>query len=82
MKYFLSSILILLMSYNIYAQSQSNNKSESLITIEEKTANMEKFEGYLTFYWDAKNGKIWLEIDKFNTEFLYVNSGGGDTTDS
>ena len=74
MKYFLSSILILLMSYNIYSQSQSNDKSESIKTIEEKTANMEKFEGYLTFYWDAKNGKIWLEIDKFNTEFLYVNS--------
>ena len=35
---------------------------------------MEKFPGYFTFYWDAKNGKIWLEIDKWDTEFLYVNS--------
>lgn len=25
----------------------------------------------MTFYWDAKKGKIWLEIDKFDTELLY-----------
>lgn len=43
-------------------------------TITEKTAGMEKFPGFFTFYWDAKAGKIWLEIDKWNTEFLYVES--------
>ena len=74
MRYYMSSLFILLIFYNIYAQSHSNDKSESLKTIEEKTTKMEKFEGYFTFYWDAKNGKIWLEIDKWNTEFLYVNS--------
>ena len=35
---------------------------------------MQKFPGFFTFYWDAKAGKIWLEIDKWNTEFLYVES--------
>ena len=35
---------------------------------------MEKKEGYFDFYWDENNGKIMLEIDKFDTEFLYVNS--------
>ncbi|HKY41625.1 MAG TPA: zinc-dependent metalloprotease [Pyrinomonadaceae bacterium] len=43
-------------------------------TITEKTAGMEKFPGFFPFYWDAKAGKIWLEIDKWNTEFLYVES--------
>ena len=43
-------------------------------TITEKVAGMEKFPGFLPFYWDAKAGKIWLEIDKWNTEFLYVES--------
>ena len=43
-------------------------------TITEKVAGMEKFSGFFTFYWDAKAGKIWLEIDKWNTEFLYVES--------
>jgi hypothetical protein len=43
-------------------------------TIAEKIARMEKFPGFFPFYWDAKAGKIWLEIDKWNTEFLYVES--------
>lgn len=33
---------------------------------------MQKFAGFFPFYWDAKAGKVWLEIDKWNSEFLYV----------
>src|SRR5213082_4108150 len=40
-------------------------------TIGERTAGMEKLAGYFNLYWDAKQGKIWLEIDKWGTEFLY-----------
>src|SRR5687767_15621520 len=43
-------------------------------TISDKVNGMEKFSGFFTFYWDAKAGKMWLEIDKWNTEFLYVES--------
>lgn len=43
-------------------------------TIASKTAAMKAFPGYFKFYWDEKEGKIWLEIDKWDTEFLYVNS--------
>jgi uncharacterized protein DUF4953/uncharacterized protein DUF5117 len=42
--------------------------------ITEKVAGMEKFPGFFPFYWDNKAGKIWLEIDKWNSEFLYVES--------
>jgi hypothetical protein len=40
-------------------------------TISEKTAGTEKWGGYFNLYWDAKTGKLWLEVDKWNTEFLY-----------
>src|SRR5215467_13172902 len=40
-------------------------------TIGEKTAGMQKLAGYFNLYWDAKTGKLWLEIDKWGTEFLY-----------
>ena len=43
-------------------------------TISDKVKGMERFPGFFTFYWDAKAGKVWLEIDKWNTEFLYVGS--------
>lgn len=38
------------------------------------TAAMKKYPGYFDFYWDEKEGKIWLEIDAFDREFLYVTS--------
>src|SRR6266566_4984297 len=40
-------------------------------TIAEKTAGAQKLPGYFNLYWDAKQGKLWLEIDKWNGEFLY-----------
>jgi hypothetical protein len=40
-------------------------------TIAEKVAGAQKFPGYFNLYWDAKQGKLWLEIDKWSTEFLY-----------
>lgn len=43
-------------------------------TISDKTVDMQKYPGYFTYYWDSKDGKIWLEIDKFDEEFLYVSS--------
>ncbi len=44
----------------------------NLPTIQEKTAGLKKFPGYMPFYWDEQTGKLWLEIDKWDTEFLYV----------
>jgi hypothetical protein len=35
------------------------------------TKDMEKQEGFMPFYWDAKKGKIWLEISRLDTELLY-----------
>src|SRR5579884_3591730 len=43
-------------------------------SIAEKTAGTEKMPGYFNLYWDAKQGKLWLEIDKWGTEFLYQSS--------
>lgn len=39
-----------------------------------KVKNTQAHEGFFNFYWDAKTGKVWLEVDKFDEEFLYVNS--------
>src|SRR5215510_10145446 len=58
-------LLLILISGGISAEE---------VTIATKTAGMQKFPGYFPFYWDAKQGKIWLEIDKLNKEFLYLDS--------
>lgn len=38
------------------------------------TAGTERREGFIPFYWDAKKGKIWLEIGQLDTEILYYAS--------
>ncbi len=35
---------------------------------------MKKLDGFFNLYWDNNSGKVWLEIDKLDFEFLYVNS--------
>jgi hypothetical protein len=43
-------------------------------TIADKIKDATKLAGYFNLYWDAKAGKLWLEIDNWNTEFLYQTS--------
>ncbi|MFC1639607.1 zinc-dependent metalloprotease [Gemmatimonadota bacterium] len=40
-------------------------------TIEEKTAGMTHMEGYFDLFWENNTGKLYLEIDKWDVEFLY-----------
>jgi hypothetical protein len=56
--------VLLFMGVAVFAQT----------SISDKTKGLDKREGYFNFYWDEKAGKVWLEIDKLDTEFLYVNS--------
>lgn len=48
--------------------------AQDLPSIGEKTKGLEKNEGYFTYYWDEAEGKLWLEVDRLDQEFLYVNS--------
>src|SRR5450432_2589732 len=59
--------LFLLVSFAASAQSK-------LPSVEEKTSGLKKYEGYMNFYWDENAGKIWLEIDKLDSEILYQTS--------
>ncbi|HMF76225.1 MAG TPA: zinc-dependent metalloprotease [Bryobacteraceae bacterium] len=43
-------------------------------SIADVTRNMRKLDGYFPLYWDEIEGKMWLEIDHFNREFLYLAS--------
>ena len=51
-----------------------SGKGQSSTGIAGKTKNYKRLDGYFTYWWDAERGKIWLEADKLNQEFLYVNS--------
>src|SRR5260221_138992 len=52
----------------------AQNAAPAAQSIAEKTKDAQKLPGYCNLYWDAKQGKLWLEIDKWSTEFLYQSS--------
>src|SRR5687767_11637313 len=62
------SLLIILFCFPFFVNAQS------LPSIEDKTKSFKPFPGYLKFYWDQNAGKLWLEIDKLDTELLYLSS--------
>src|SRR5256886_3842271 len=66
--------LSVLLCADLSAQVRSGSDTPKIATIAEKVAGMQKFPGYFPFYWDAKAGKIWLEINRWDSEFLYVES--------
>src|SRR6202022_3315722 len=68
------SLLLLTLALALGAsplRAQSPPDADQPATIAEKTAGAQKLPGYFNLYWDAKQGKLWLEIDKWSSEFLY-----------
>lgn len=47
---------------------------QPLPSIREKTRGWQRHAGFQPFYLDEDQGKIWLEISRWNTEWLYVTS--------
>ena len=43
-------------------------------SIASATQGMKKYEGFFNFYYDEKTGKVLLEVDKLDKEFLYFAS--------
>jgi hypothetical protein len=39
-------------------------------SIDDRTAGMKKLDGYFPLYWDERGGSMFLEISRFDTEFL------------
>lgn len=67
-------IFLTVLAIGLYGQSNVVKNAEKIPSIREKTANMKKLTGFFNFYHDDTNGRVWLEIDKWNEEFLYVHA--------
>jgi hypothetical protein len=70
----LCTLLVAVLLVGSVAAAQQRSEPAAPQTIAAKTAGLKSFPGYFNFYWDEKAGKIWLEIDKWGDEFLYVSS--------
>ena len=54
------------------AYAQGAGRGGALPSIEERTAGMEKLDGFFPLYWDASTGRLWMEIGRFDEEVLHI----------
>ena len=73
-------MLALLMGSMVLA---GQTPSKELPSLADFTKDCTSYEGYFTFYWQEKSGKVFLLVDRWDEEFLYVNSltGGVGSND-
>ena len=56
------------------AAAESASSGGGLPSIETKTSAMRHMPGFLPLHWDAKNGRLFLEIPQLNVDMLYFDS--------
>ncbi|HSB09286.1 MAG TPA: zinc-dependent metalloprotease [Blastocatellia bacterium] len=59
-------LFVTLIALPAAAQDRSQDK-----TIAARTSGLQKLDGYVPIYWESASGKMFMEISRFNTEFLY-----------
>lgn len=64
MRILVLTFLLLLTSLDVIAQTESRS-------ISSLTAGTTRIDGFMPLYWDQKTGKMWMEVERFNEEFLY-----------
>src|SRR6478735_12248261 len=65
----------LLLSYSVSGQRKKTEPTSSAPTasaFSEKIKGLKPYTGFLNYYYDEKNDKIFLSIESFDTEFLYI----------
>ena len=75
--FFVAALLVA--SHVAPAQTPAGNsptraEAKPAATIASVTQGTKKQDGYFPFYYDEKTGKVYLELDKFDQEFLYFSS--------
>jgi hypothetical protein len=70
-------ILVFLVSNSAFSQKKEKNKAqeeEPVNSLESKVAGLKKYPGFLDFYYDEAQDKVFLAISRFNEEILYISS--------
>ncbi|HEY2683998.1 MAG TPA: zinc-dependent metalloprotease [Steroidobacteraceae bacterium] len=68
------TIIVLSLALCSIVQAQSPSKPRETSGLEAKTQGMQHLAGFMPLYWDAKSGKLFLEIPRLSSDVLYVHS--------
>lgn len=65
--------VLCLLTWSTIGRNLAQNTGE-LPPIETFTAEMDSHSGFFSYYYSPKNGHLYLEIERWEKEFLYINS--------
>jgi hypothetical protein len=51
--------------------AQQQQRPAAPQSVDERTSGMKKIDGYFPIYWDDRTGALFLEISRFDTDFLF-----------
>ncbi len=51
--------------------AQGQQRPAAIPSLEERTSGMRKIDGYFPLYWDERTGSLFLEISRFDSDFLF-----------
>ncbi|HEX6184941.1 MAG TPA: DUF5117 domain-containing protein, partial [Pyrinomonadaceae bacterium] len=71
MRHFLLTLFVTLVTLAPVAAAQGGQEKPERKSFAELTRGLQKLDGYFPLYWDAEDGKLLLEIPRFDSEFLY-----------
>ena len=71
-----AALAVITLAATPLAAQRGTGDPAPLPTIEERTASMELMDGFLPMYWDDAGGRIWLEIDQWDTDVLHASGIG------
>ncbi len=64
-------VAVMSWSASLSAQPQRRAGGDQIVSIEERTKDLKKIDGFYPLYLDEAGGKLWLEIPKLDVEVLH-----------
>lgn len=71
MSRFLHAFLLIIFAFSFAPAQEKKDDSQPIKKFSEFTEKLQKIDGFVPLYLNAQNGKIYIEISRFNREFLY-----------
>ncbi|MDQ2667311.1 MAG: zinc-dependent metalloprotease [Gemmatimonadota bacterium] len=56
----------------LHAQAAPAQRGAAMQTVEDRTSGMRKIDGYFPLYWDERTGSLYMEIPRFDSDFLFT----------
>src|SRR5436190_1547279 len=73
-RHYAAALLCFWVSVVPAAGAQAPQTPAQPLTISSRVAGLQQIDGFVPLYWDARRGHLLMEVDRFDTELLYVMS--------